>query len=123
MPLGELHRQVATVALQAAAGHGFALGGGNALIAHGIIDRPTQDVDLFTNRESGVAAAAGAVEAALREAGFPVERQDWTAGLADVFAGGAGELEQGLAEWIITAPDGGQRLQQRESHRRVECGR
>lgn len=111
MPLGELHRQVATVALQAAAGHGFALGGGNALIAHGIIDRPTQDVDLFTNRESGVAAAAGSVEAALREAGFQVERQDWTAGLADVFAGGVGDLEQGLAEWIITAPDGGQGLQ------------
>ena len=51
MPLTELHRRVATVALRAANRYGFALGGGNALIAHGLIDRPTQDVDLFTERE------------------------------------------------------------------------
>ena len=37
MPLTELHRRVATVALQAARRYGFALGGGNALIAHGLI--------------------------------------------------------------------------------------
>jgi hypothetical protein len=28
-------------------------GGGNALIAHGVISRHTQDVDLFTNDEAG----------------------------------------------------------------------
>jgi hypothetical protein len=39
MAIDELHREVAAVALRAAAEHGFALGGGNALIAHGIIDR------------------------------------------------------------------------------------
>lgn len=81
MPLDELHREVAIIALGAAAEHGFALGGGNALIQHGMISRPTQDVDLFTDSESGVSAAAGAVEAALRGAGFQVERQDETAGL------------------------------------------
>ena len=70
MPVSDLHREVAAVALRAAARHGFALGGGNALIAHGVIDRPTEDVDLFTDQEDGVAAAAGAVEAALRGAGF-----------------------------------------------------
>jgi hypothetical protein len=37
MPVSELHRQVAAVALGAAAEHGFALGGGNALLAHGVI--------------------------------------------------------------------------------------
>lgn len=47
MPLDRLHHQVAEVALRAAAGHGFALGGGNALIAHGVISRATQDVDLI----------------------------------------------------------------------------
>jgi hypothetical protein len=31
MPVSELHRQVAAVAVAAAAGHGFALGGGNAM--------------------------------------------------------------------------------------------
>ena len=35
MPVSDLHREVAAVALGAAARYGFALGGGNALIAHG----------------------------------------------------------------------------------------
>lgn len=102
MPVSPLHYQVASVALGAAAGHGFALGGGNALLAHGVITRPTQDVDLFTDREHGVEAAAGAVEAALLAAGFQAERQDQEAGLADIFPG----IGEGLAEWIITTPDG-----------------
>jgi hypothetical protein len=50
MPVSELHAQVATIALGAAAGHGFALGGGNALIAHGIITRRTEDVCSPTGR-------------------------------------------------------------------------
>jgi Nucleotidyl transferase AbiEii toxin, Type IV TA system len=91
-------------ALRAAAGYGFALGGGNALIQHGVISRPTQDVDLFTDHETGVRAAAGAVEAALREAGFRAERQDETGGLAEIFP----DIGEGLAEWIITAPGGEQ---------------
>jgi hypothetical protein len=74
MPVSALHHQVAAIALAAASQHGFALGGGNALIAHGIIDRVTQDVDLFTDQEHGVAAAVQAVESALRAAGFRVER-------------------------------------------------
>jgi hypothetical protein len=102
MPVSDLHREVAAVALRAAARHGFALAGGNALIAHGVIDRPTEDVDLFTDREHGVAAAADAVEAALREAGYTAERQDRIAELAEVFEG----MGEGLAEWIITTPDG-----------------
>ena len=108
MPVSELHAQVATIALGAAAGHGFALGGGNALLAHGIITRRTEDVDLFTNRETGVTAAAGGVEAALRAAGFEAERQNNTAGLADIFPG----MGEGLAEWMVTAPGGEQMLLQ-----------
>ena len=75
MPLNDLHRRVATIALRAANRYGFALGGGNALIAHGLIDRPTQDVDLFTNEEDGVVAAAASVETALQRAGFAAERE------------------------------------------------
>jgi hypothetical protein len=108
MPVSELHRQVATIALGAAAEHGFALGGGNALLAHGVTRRPTQDVDLFTNQEHGVEAAADAVEAALRCAGFEPERRDKTAGLADIFPG----MGDGLAEWIVTAPAGRQMMLQ-----------
>ena len=104
MPLNEFHRQVAAIALGVAAPHGFALGGGNALIAHGIIDRPTEDVDLFTDEDDGVEAAAGAVEEALQVAGFEAERRDsrWARRL---FYG----MGEGLAEWIVTAPAGGRR--------------
>jgi len=46
--------QVARLALRAASRHGFALGGGHALIAYGIVSRPTEDVDLFTDEDGGV---------------------------------------------------------------------
>ncbi len=108
MPISKLQREVASIALRAAARHGFALAGGNALIAHGIIDRPTEDVDLFSDQESGVAAAAQAVEEALREAGFQAERRDVAGGLGDLFEG----IGEGLAEWILTAPDGQQTMLQ-----------
>jgi hypothetical protein len=102
MPISELHRRVATVALRVATRYGFALGGGNALIAHGLITRPTQDVDLFTNEETGVGAAASSVETALREAGFGTDREDKIAELSDMFEG----MGEGLAEWTVTASDG-----------------
>ncbi|MGD0066776.1 MAG: nucleotidyl transferase AbiEii/AbiGii toxin family protein [Streptosporangiaceae bacterium] len=108
MPLDELHREVAVIALRAAASNGFALAGGCALLAHGISVRPTEDVDLFTNHEHGVQAAADAVEASLLTAGFEAERQDETSGLAQVFEG----MGDGLAEWIITAPGGRQMMLQ-----------
>jgi hypothetical protein len=108
MPVSELHREVAAIALRAAAPHGFALGGGNALIAHGIIERPTQDVDVFSDVPGGVEAAADAVQDALRGAGFGTERRDKTGGLADIFYG----MGEGLAEWIITASGGAQMMLQ-----------
>jgi len=108
MPIDQLQREVATIALRAAAGHGFALAGGNALIAHGVVDRPTDDVDLFSDQEAGVAAAAEVVETALRAAGFQADRQDLSGGLAEVFYG----MGDGLAEWIITAPGGQQTMLQ-----------
>jgi len=102
MPINELQREIAVIALRAAARYGFALAGGNALIAHGIVDRPTEDVDLFSDQEAGVAAAARAVEEALREAGFQADRRDQTGGLGDIFYG----MGEEFAEWIITAPGG-----------------
>lgn len=103
MPLDDLHRGVASAALSAASEHGFALAGGNALRAHGIISRPTQDVDLFSDQERGVTAASGPVEAALAAAGYRTEQRET----------GVEELldyddELGLAEWTVTAPDGRQ---------------
>jgi hypothetical protein len=108
MAVSALHRQVAAIALDASSGHGFALGGGNALLAHGIITRLTQDVDLFSDRQGGVEAAAASVEAALRGAGLVAERRDQTGDLADIFP----EMGEGLAEWIVTAPNGEQMMLQ-----------
>jgi hypothetical protein len=108
VPVSQLHRDIAAIALRAAARYGFALAGGNALLAHEFVIRETEDVDLFTNVESGVEAAADGVESALRRAGFTAERQDTSAGLADIFEG----MGEGLAEWIVAAPDGTQTMLQ-----------
>jgi hypothetical protein len=108
VPVSDRHREIAAIALRAAAKHGFALAGGNALLAHEFVVRETEDVDLFTNVESGVEAASDAVESALRRAGFATLRQDKLTGLADIFEG----MGEGLAEWIVTAPDGYQTMLQ-----------
>jgi hypothetical protein len=64
------HLKIARIALAVAGHHGFALGGGLALAAHGVIDRPTIDVDLFTDQDGGVPAAADLVQSALDDAGI-----------------------------------------------------
>ena len=51
MPFDALQREVATIALRAAARHGFALAGGNALIAHGIIDVPAKTSSVSATRK------------------------------------------------------------------------
>ena len=53
-------------------------------------------------------AAADAVQAALRRAGFQAERQDQAGGLSDMFP----DIGEGLAEWIVTAAAGEQMLLQ-----------
>jgi len=108
MPFSELQREVAAIALKVAAEHGFVLGGGNALILHGIVERYTADVDLVTDQPAGVEAAAGAVEEALRTAGFRAERQERDSGLGEAFYG----FDTGLAEWVITSPRGEQTVLQ-----------
>jgi len=65
--------EVARVALAAAEDRGFALAGGNALVAHGLVDRPTQDVDLFSPEPGGPGAVAEQVRRALETAGYRVE--------------------------------------------------
>lgn len=53
---------------------GFLLAGGGALIAQGIVPRPTEDLDFFTSRDLGsVAAASHALIAAVTERGWQAE--------------------------------------------------
>ncbi|MDO4901524.1 MAG: nucleotidyl transferase AbiEii/AbiGii toxin family protein [Actinomyces sp.] len=60
---------------------GFALAGSGAIREHGLIDRPTEDVDLFTVEQAQTRFRASLVQviAALGAAGYTVEtrhRQD-----------------------------------------------
>jgi hypothetical protein len=63
---------VIELALGAAGAHGFALAGGNALAAHGLLSRPTQDIDLFTPVAGGTRQVIDAVQAALAAGGYAV---------------------------------------------------
>ncbi len=73
MAVDALQADVARIALTAAQEHGFALAGGNALVAHGVLERATEDVDLFTPEPGGPGAVIDTVRAALEEAGYAVE--------------------------------------------------
>jgi predicted nucleotidyltransferase len=54
---------------------GFVLAGGAALVASGLTERPTQDIDLFgSDVATGITAAADALEVACTERGWTTER-------------------------------------------------
>ncbi|WP_211588649.1 nucleotidyl transferase AbiEii/AbiGii toxin family protein [Allorhizocola rhizosphaerae] len=72
-PADPLQTEVAWIALAAAKQHGFALRGGHALIAHGIVRRSTEDADLFTDSDDGVRAATRLVADALGDADLEAE--------------------------------------------------
>jgi len=46
----ELQDRLARVGLGVLAAYGFALAGGHALQAHQLVDRMSEDIDMFTNR-------------------------------------------------------------------------
>jgi len=106
------HRQVAEIILTAASGYLVALGGGNALLAHEVTDRPTQDVDVFFGRSDELADAAPAIEAALAAAGYGVTPIDTAGGLTDIWE----EAGEGLAEWEVITPDGEHVVQVQAGH-------
>lgn len=73
MGIDPFQAEVARVALAAAADRGFALAGGNALVAHGLVERVTQDVDLFSPEPGAPGAVVQPVRRALESAGYRVE--------------------------------------------------
>ena len=73
--IDDFYRDVATIALAVGEKHGFVLGGGVAWLVNGLVQRPTEDIDLFTDTANGVALAAGEVTAALASAGYSVARE------------------------------------------------
>jgi hypothetical protein len=69
------HERLARIGLAAAHRYGFALAGGYAVQAAGLVMRPSEDVDLFTawERRSEFDAAVSAVVEAYRAEGLSVE--------------------------------------------------
>lgn len=69
------HRRLAEIGLRAGGAYGFALAGGHAIAAHGILQRPSEDVDLFADwqRRADFPAAVDKVGAAYVTAGYEVE--------------------------------------------------
>ncbi|AEV85315.1 hypothetical protein ACWT_4295 [Actinoplanes sp. SE50] len=76
MNVDDFYRDVARIALAVADKHGFVLGGGVAWLVNGLVARPTEDIDLFTDTAGGVTAAAGEVTSALTGAGYRVVREE-----------------------------------------------
>lgn len=70
-----VHLRLAEIGLEVAGQYGFALAGGYAVQAHGILRRPSEDVDLFTawERRDEFATAVDAVVDAFRTHGYAVE--------------------------------------------------
>jgi hypothetical protein len=98
----DFFRDVARIALAAADEHGFVLGGGVAWLVNGLVQRPTEDVDLFTDTEDGVSAAADEVTAALRKAGYSVARE-----VTDELFDG---MDDNLREFLVADGDKALRL-------------
>ncbi|WBB94088.1 nucleotidyl transferase AbiEii/AbiGii toxin family protein [Verrucosispora sp. WMMC514] len=69
------HERLARTGLAAAERYGFALAGGYAVQAAGLLERPSEDVDLFTawDRRNEFTAAVAAVVNAYRNDGLTVE--------------------------------------------------
>jgi hypothetical protein len=78
------HLRIAAIALEAAGSYGLALAGGYAISAHGMGNRPSGDVDLFTDWQcrADFLAAVDVVVAALIRHGYQVE----TVNRSEVFA-------------------------------------
>lgn len=72
--MDELQDRLARVGLDVLAAYGFALAGGYALQAHHLVDRMSEDIDMFTNRWDATefSRAVDAVSEAYRKVGLEV---------------------------------------------------
>jgi len=70
--LDPLHEQIARIAFALPEAGQAALAGGGAMLALGLVDRPTQDVDLFTPDPAEVTRLTDALAVALRAEGAQV---------------------------------------------------
>lgn len=102
------HERLARVALHAAASYGFALAGGYAVQAHGFLDRPSADVDLFAEASAkfDFPEAFDAVIAAYQRDGLEAHAEARSSSFARLMVSGGGEqarVELGV-DWRMNEP-------------------
>ncbi|WP_433833357.1 nucleotidyl transferase AbiEii/AbiGii toxin family protein [Actinoplanes sp. CA-015351] len=102
MSVDDFFSDIARIALAVADKHGFVLGGGVAWLVNGLVARPTEDIDLFTDTAGGVRAAAGEVTAALTAAGYRVVREEGD----ELFAG----MDTDIQEFLVAGDSRALRL-------------
>ncbi|MBM7785672.1 nucleotidyl transferase AbiEii/AbiGii toxin family protein [Tenggerimyces flavus] len=100
-----LQERLAEIGLRALGEFGFALAGGQAIQVHGIVDRPSDDIDLFVawDRKDQFDRAVDVIVDAYRSAGYGVaieKRYETFARLAVSDGAGSGETSVDLAaDW------------------------
>jgi hypothetical protein len=80
--LSGLQERIARILAALPEAREFALAGGAALIAGGLVERETRDLDFFADRPEAVLDLLPVLEEALRQAGLQVERQQALVGFA-----------------------------------------
>lgn len=82
MTLDPLLAEVAQIALALQSAEGFALAGGGAMLAYGLVTRPTDDIDLFAWDVGRLESLTAELSVALRERGYVVQIATSTATFA-----------------------------------------
>ena len=103
-----LHERLARVALEVTAAYGFALAGGYAVQAHGFLDRPSADVDLFAEASAdfNFSEAVNAVIAAYQRDGLDARTEARSSSFARLSVSGNEEqarVELGV-DWRMNEP-------------------
>src|SRR4051812_17590327 len=80
--LSRLQERIARILADLPEAREFALAGGAALIAGGLVDRETRDLDFFADRPAAVSELLPVLEGALRQSGLQVDRQQAHGGFA-----------------------------------------
>jgi len=106
-----VHRRLAQIGLRAGGACGFALAGGHAVAAHGILQRPSEDVDLFADwhQRADFPAAVDAVVAAYQHEGYAVHIDHQTETFARLYVSDTADAADQyrvelVANWRIHPP-------------------
>lgn len=70
------HRALVDVALPVCVRYGLAVAGGYAVKAHGLVERPSEDIDFATGTSAPIEEIVAALAAAYRAGGFEVQTLD-----------------------------------------------